>query len=82
VFYYLSFVVLVLISSGARPALPMVVAPEAIADFFCSDIGSKIFAPFYSFIVISYKKFLVSSPRGYEWVPLDTIIVSGLVCLT
>jgi hypothetical protein len=110
-----------LLSSGARPVLPMVVALEAIvesfssigssvllsqlhrscidfvgcatstpdgssprglAEFFCSSIGSKIFSPFYSFVVISCKRFLVSSPRGYEWVPLETIIVSGLVCLT
>jgi hypothetical protein len=34
VFCYPSSVVLVLASSGARPALPMGVAPEAIADFF------------------------------------------------
>jgi hypothetical protein len=36
----------------------MGVAPEAIAEFFCSGIDSKIFAPCYSCIVISCKKFL------------------------
>jgi hypothetical protein len=49
-FYYLSSVALVLILLGARPALPMVVAPEAIAKKNCSGIGSKILAPFYSFV--------------------------------
>jgi hypothetical protein len=34
VFCYPSFVVLVLALLGARPALPMGVAPEAIAEFF------------------------------------------------
>jgi hypothetical protein len=36
----------------------MGVAPETIADFFCSGIDSKIFAPRYSCIVISCKKIL------------------------
>jgi hypothetical protein len=39
-----------------RPALPIVVAPEAIAKKIYSGIDSKIFAPCCSCILISYKK--------------------------
>jgi hypothetical protein len=41
VFYYLSFVVLVLILLGARPVLPMGVAPEATANFFLFEYRLK-----------------------------------------
>jgi hypothetical protein len=37
------------LSSGARPALPMGVAPEALVGFLGSDHRLKIFCDLYSF---------------------------------
>jgi hypothetical protein len=47
-----------LLSSGARPVLPMVVAPEAIVESFFSSIGSSILS---SHLPISIILALISS---------------------
>jgi hypothetical protein len=97
VFCYLSSVVLVLISSGARPAVPMGVAPEAIVEFFLfgcrlKDICSFLF--FHRHILQEFSCFFFVLPNRRSYASdkisplamsgflLETIIVSGLVCLT
>jgi hypothetical protein len=62
-------------SSGARPALPMVVAPEAIVEKLISSIGSSILYPPATFSLELFNDNIVgcalsapdgSSPRGYS----------------
>jgi hypothetical protein len=56
--FEISFLFDLYISSGARPALPMGVAPEAMVGFFGGDHRLKNFFELYSFNLACMYKFL------------------------